>query len=377
MTQQLIYIISAFLLSALCGFVMMPIIMNFCKRKGLYDLPDSRKIHHNAIPRLGGLCFMPSMLLASLVVVATSGSNFMTDKIVISPWTLSFVCSLLIIYGTGLVDDLVGLGAKTKFAAQILAAVLLPLSGLYINNLYGFCGLHEIPFSVGAPLTVFIIVFTCNAINLIDGIDGLSAGLSLFALTGFLVCFLREGMLVYSILIAALMGVLVPFLYYNIWGRVEKGHKVFMGDSGSLTLGYILGFLFVKFTMDNPNVAPFRLHSMMIAYTLLLVPVFDVVRVSLVRLRHGVPIFQADKNHIHHKLMRAGLTQHQSLIVLLALALAFTLCNLCLWCLCSFSVIIVSDIVLWIAFHLLVNRAIVNRGQHVFLPNIKKEAQHD
>ena len=98
MTQQLIYIISAFLLSALCGFVMMPIIMNFCKRKGLYDLPDSRKIHHNAIPRLGGLCFMPSMLLASLVVVVTSGSNFMTDKIAISPWTLSFVCSLLIIY---------------------------------------------------------------------------------------------------------------------------------------------------------------------------------------------------------------------------------------------------------------------------------------
>ncbi len=363
-------------MSALCGFIMIPLIMNFCKKKGLYDLPDSRKIHHNAIPRLGGISFMPSMLLAALVVLMSSNGVLAQREIVLSTWTVSFFCSLLIIYGTGIVDDLVGLGAKTKFVAQALAAILLPLSGLYINNLYGFCGIHEIPFSIGAPFTVFIIIFTCNAINLIDGIDGLSAGLSLFALTGFLVCFLREQMVVYSILIAGLMGVLVPFLYFNIWGSADKNRKIFMGDSGSLTLGYILGFLFVKFTMDNPNVAPFRLHSMMVAYTLLLVPVFDVVRVSLVRLYHRKPIFQADKNHIHHKLMRAGLNQRQTLHCILLLALAFTLCNLVLWQFCNFSVIVIVDVVLWIVFHQAVNRVIMRHGALVFLPNVDVK-QHD
>lgn len=375
MTQHIAYIIGAFLVSAACGFIIMPIILKFCKKKGLYDMPDSRKIHHRAIPRLGGISFLPSMLLASLIVVVTGDGFIDEHQVVLSLWSVCFFCSLIIIYGIGIIDDLVGLGAKTKFAAQIVAGTLLPLSGLYINNLYGFCGIHEIPFSVGAPLTVFIIIFTCNAINLIDGIDGLSAGLSLFALAGFLFCFLREQMYLYCILIAGLMGVLIPFLYYNIWGKVEKNEKIFMGDSGSLTLGYILGFLFVKFTMDNPNVLPFRLDSMMLSYTLLIVPVYDVVRVSLVRLRHHAHIFRADKNHIHHKLMRAGLSQHQTLLCILALAVFFLVVNLLLWQVLNLSIIICCDILLWCVFHHFINRAIVSRGEAIYLVNTEEE-QH-
>lgn len=373
MTQYLLYIIGAFLVSAACGFVIMPLILKFCKQKGLYDMPDGRKIHHNAIPRLGGISFMPSMLLASIIVIATGDHYMEKQQISLSLWSVCFFCSLLIIYCVGIVDDLVGLGAKTKFTAQILASILLPLSGLYINNLYGFLGIHEIPFSIGAPLTIFIIIFACNAINLIDGIDGLSAGLSLYALAGFLICFMRENMFVYSILIAGLMGVLIPFLYYNIWGDASKNQKIFMGDSGSLTLGYVLGFLFVKFTMDNPNVAPFRLDSMMLAYTLLIVPVYDVIRVTLVRLEHRKHIFQADKNHIHHKLLRAGLTQHQTLMIILALALFYTVLNLALWPICNLSVLIVIDIVVWLLFHTYVNKAIQRNGKPVFQSNAVNE----
>lgn len=356
-------------MSALCGFVIIPLVLRFCKKKGLYDQPDIRKIHHKAVPRLGGISFLPSMLLASLVVLVAGDHYMEKHQVSLSLWSVCFFCSLMIIYCVGIVDDLVGLGARTKFAAQIVAATLLPLSGLYINNLYGFCGLNEIPFAAGAPLTIFIIIFTCNAINLIDGIDGLSAGLSLIALTGFLVCFMREGMFVYSILIAGLMGVLVPFLYFNIWGKAEKNTKIFMGDSGSLTLGFILGFLFVKFTMDNPNVAPFRLDSMMLSYTLLIVPVYDVVRVSLVRMCHGAPIFQADKNHIHHKLMRAGMNQHQALLSILSLAVGYMLLNLLLWSFCNLSVIIVVDIVVWMIFHWLLNKVILRRGNAVYQAN--------
>ena len=374
MTQDILYVAASFILSSVCGFIFIPLIMNFCKKKGLYDLPDSRKIHKNAIPRLGGISFMPSMVLASLVVVAVYYQQIFNQQIQLSTWSIGFFFSLLIIYGVGIVDDLVGLGAKTKFTAQIIAAIVLPLSGLYINNLYGFCGIEEIPFIVGAPLTVFVMVFISNAINLIDGIDGLSAGLSFIALTGFLICFMREeDMTTYCILIAGLMGVLVPFFYFNIFGKAEKNRKIFMGDSGSLTLGFILGFLFVKFTMDNPKVMTFSFDSMMLAYSLLIVPVYDVVRVSLVRMRHKVPIFRADKNHIHHKLLRTGQNQHQVLACILLLAIAYIAINIILWPMCDMSTLVLIDIAVWLAFHMCINLAIRKNGQQVYLANSEKK----
>ena len=167
-------------------------------------------------------------------------------------------------------------------------------------------------------------------------------------------------------LIAGLMGVLVSFLYFNVWGDAKKGSKIFMGDSGSLTLGFILGFLFVKFTMDNPNVRQFRLDSMILAYTLLIVPTFDVVRVSLVRLYHRKPIFKADKNHIHHKLMRAGLSQHQTLLCILGLALSLVIVNILLINTAYFSVIVIINIILWILFNMIVNHRIKQQMLPVF-----------
>lgn len=376
MTQHIL-IWGALLLSALCGFIILPVIMNFCKERGLYDIPNSRKIHKNAIPRLGGISFLPSMTLAAIIVFLAHREFFLSHQISISLWSVCFILSLAIIYSVGIVDDLIGLGAKVKFAAQIIAALIMPFSGLYINDLYGFCGFHEIPFWVGAPLTVFIIVFVSNAINLIDGIDGLSAGLSLIALTGYLLSFMRDpAMVAYCILIAGLIGVLIPFLYFNIFGKAEDNRKIFMGDSGSLSLGFILGFLFVKHTMDNPNAFAERPdNAMMLSCTLLLVPVLDVVRVSLVRLKHHVPMFQADKNHIHHKLMRAGLNQYWALAVILSLALFFIALNTVVWlALKDLTVVIGVDVAVWLLFHWLLDRIIVRKGHLVYLPNTEKQA---
>ena len=253
MTQYLLYICTAFLASAACGFVMIPQIMNYCKQKNLYDIPNSRKVHQNAVPRLGGISFLPSMLLAFFLVtlVMSPYTTSSEGTVTISLWSAYFLISLLLIYSVGIVDDLIGLNAKIKFIVQIVAAAIIPMSGLYINTLYGLWGIYEIPFELGAPLTVFIMVFIMNAINLIDGIDGLAASLSFLALGGFLMSFLREGMFVYCILIAGLMGVLLPYSYFNIFGKVERNRKIFMGDSGSLTLGFILSFLFVKFAMTR------------------------------------------------------------------------------------------------------------------------------
>ena len=368
MNQQLIYIIISFCLSAVCGIITIPQIINFCNRKKLYDIPSIRKIHKKSIPRLGGVCFLPSMLLAFLLGTAFYNNSFEGRQLQFSLWSVYFFISLLLIYAAGIVDDLIGLGAKTKFAFQIVAGILLPISGLYINNLYGFCGIHEISYLIGIPLTIIVIVFIVNAFNLIDGIDGLCACVSFIALAGFLYCFMQAGVKTYSMLIASMMGVLVPFLYYNIWGDEKKKRKIFMGDSGSLTLGFILAFLYIKVTMnmDDNQVVPFDETSIILANSLLIVPALDVLRVSIIRIKHRQPMFKADKNHIHHKLIRAGLSQHQALLAIICLIFVFIILNLSLQHFVSLTAIVAIDILIWFAFHLFINKVITKRGKSVF-----------
>ncbi|MBR0048487.1 MAG: undecaprenyl/decaprenyl-phosphate alpha-N-acetylglucosaminyl 1-phosphate transferase [Prevotella sp.] len=370
MTNITLIILAAFLFSALCGLIFIPLIIRFCRMRGLYDKPSPRKIHSHAVPRLGGISFLPTMLMALMVAMAVIHRTSEDGQLTLSLWSVYFFISLTIVYCIGLVDDLFCVGALTKFFFQIVAAVIIPMSGLYINNMYGFCGIHEVPLIVGGPFTVFLLVFAMNAINLIDGIDGLAGGLSFIALAGFQICFYREELWPYCILIAGLMGVVVAFLFFNVFGSAEHGNKIFMGDSGSLTLGFILGFLLVKFSMHNPNVMPFRHDSLQLSYTLLIVPVFDVVRVSLLRLFHHRPIFDADKNHFHHKLMRAGLSQHMALIVILSLSLGYIVLNVVLSRWLFMSHIVVIDIILWLIIHMIINHAIILNKQPVFL--IKK-----
>lgn len=317
--RDFILYIGAMLISMGCGLAFIPVIIKFCLKRKLYDIPDGRKIHKKPIPRLGGISFVPGMLLASVVTLFFMSSG-QERTISISLWSLYFYISLLIIYFTGIIDDIIGLNATIKFSVEILATIIMPAANLYINNLYGLFGIYTIPFWIGAPLTILILVFTCNAINLIDGIDGLSSSLTIVALAGFLVCYHAERLTYYCIMISALIGVLVSYLHYNLFGNAEKHKKIFMGDSGSLSLGFILGFLAIKLCMDTPR-AEYNPHRIVWAWSFLAVPCFDVVRVFFFRIRHGRSPFQPDKKHIHHKLMACGLNQHQTLITIVSLQL--------------------------------------------------------
>lgn len=362
MIRILLLPLLSFILSMVCGFIFIPQILKFCYKKKLYDIPNARKVHKNAVPRLGGVCFMPSMVIATLLGLLVLTYNYRGGKLELNTWSVSFCIGLVMIYVVGLVDDLIGLSAMNKFVVQLLSASLLPISYLYINNLYGFFGLNEIPFYIGAPLTVFVLVFIMNAFNLIDGIDGLSGSLSLIALIGFFYNFYIEGLAVYCVLIAGLAGVLFAFLYFNIFGDTKKHNKIFMGDSGSLTLGYILGAMLVKFSMNNPQIMPYRKGSILIALTLVIVPVFDVARVIIIRTLHHEPIFTADKNHIHHKLLRAGLTQHQALLVIIGLAVFYIVLNNILLLFLQETPIIIIDILVYILFHYATDYFIKKRG---------------
>lgn len=362
---MVIYILGAFLLSLILGSVSIPIILDFCKRKRLYDIPNERKVHKNAIPRLGGVVFFPNMLIALAMVMLMMNPLLGNHTHYLNLWTFNFLISLIIIYLTGLADDLIGLNAKIKFCAQIIAATFMPLSGLCINNLYGLFGIHELSFLPSALLTVFTMVFIMNAINMIDGIDGLAASLSFVALCGFLFCFYKEGMDIYCTLIAGVMGGLLAFLYFNMFGEHDKNRKIFMGDSGSLTLGFILSFLSVKFSSLTLHGLPFYLNGLIVPVTLLLVPIFDTIRVIIVRTRHRLHLFKADKNHIHHKLMRAGLTQHQTLCVIISVSIAYVVINFLLIRDLTITGVLLIDIVCFMLLHGAINLKIKKRGEVV------------
>ena len=356
---MIIYLLGAFLLSMICGFVFTPAILAFCKKKKLYDIPDERKIHKKAIPRLGGISFIPSMLTAFMVILYLFS---VTDQenVPITIGSGFFLIGLIIIYLTGIVDDLIGLNAKTKFAVQIGTAFILPLAGLYINNLYGLFGIYEIPYYIGLPLTIFLIVFIDNALNLIDGIDGLAAGLSIIALCGLLAYFILYDVFLntYCVVVAGLIGALVAFSYFNLFGKKDQSTKIFMGDSGSLTLGYTLGFLAMKCAMNNTAIWPARQEALLVPFTLLFVPTADVVRVTLHRLRHRKPLFDADKNHIHHKLMRAGMTQHQALLFILSISVGYIGLNWLLFPIMNVTLIVFIDILLYCIINMCINQYI-------------------
>jgi UDP-N-acetylmuramyl pentapeptide phosphotransferase/UDP-N-acetylglucosamine-1-phosphate transferase len=303
------------------------------------------------------------MLTASAVLLYFFSSTNQ-EKLPITIGSGYFIIGLIVIYLTGIIDDLIGLNAKSKFIVQIGTAAILPLAGLYVNNLYGLFGIHEVPFVTGILLTIFVVVFIDNAINLIDGIDGLAAGLSILTLAGFLIYFVNYSvfMQTYSIVVAGLLGALAAFSYFNIFGKADRNTKIFMGDSGSLSLGYCIGFLAVKCVMNNTNIWPTRPEAFIVPFTLVFVPTADVVRVTLHRLRHRQPLFIADKNHIHHKLMRARLTQHQTLACILCLSVFFVILNYLLYTVLSSTWILVIDILCYSLFNTGINTQIQNHA---------------
>ena len=320
MATSILVITLTVLASAACGFLSIPMILRFCERRGLYDLPGNRKIHRNATPRLGGLSFFPSMLVSLLV--ALSYVNAEGDVIVVSRWSVYFMLAVSLIFFMGIIDDVFGLLPRWKFAVQVVAACALPVSGLYVDSLHGLFGIHGIPFAASVPLTIVLVVFICNSINLVDGIDGLAASLSLVALAGFL------------------------------------HTKIFMGDSGSLVLGFVLAFLCVKCSMRTSPTMHVDARSFVMAYTLVLLPMMDAARVFVVRLYHGVSPFKADKSHIHHKLMRMGFTQRQTLLAILFLSLGYIAFNHFLLPVCGITALLLLDLASYALLNVAVNRRV-------------------
>lgn len=334
--QELIKVLvvgGCFLLAILLEFALLPHILRIAYKKRLYDLPDSRKIHTHPIPRLGGLSFMPVIVLvlgtaavARLLYVAdTQLTENISNQMIIY---ILFAMGLMMLYLVGAADDLVGVGYRPKFIVQIVAAILPTIGGLWINSLGGLFGIYELPIYVGIPLTVLLFVYTTNAINLIDGIDGLASGLCIVALSVIATACFLVGHFSMGLLSLTAVGLLCVFFKYNVFNSAT--HKLFMGDSGSMCLGYIVCLLLVHFWNERPDWDPFEYGWNLVIASTLLIPLFDVVHVVLMRLRHHKNPFLPDKTHIHHRLMSLGLTPAQTLVILLLLSLLIIAVNVVL-----------------------------------------------
>ena len=328
-------ILLAFTISALMSMIIIPRILVVALKKRLFDIPDSRKVHKEAIPRLGGLSFAPSILFSLSFVSALYCAEYMHGQ-QIPLWLLThtlsefylLVCGVILLYLAGLKDDLVGMRYTKKFMIQLVAALLLPLSGLWINNLYG-----------------------------LFGIDGLASGLTGSALLVLGSLFLINGMWIYALLSFATLGVLVPFFYYNVFGQADHGRKIFMGDTGSLTLGYILVFLAIRYASYNPDVAHYSTGAIVVAFSTLIVPMFDVVRVMIVRARSHQSLFKPDRNHIHHKFLDMGMSAHKAMISIVVIASLFSSLNILLVSFVNINIVFDGDIVIWVVLSIWFEKA--------------------
>lgn len=348
-------ILMAFLLSVFLSLILIPRILIVAFRKRLFDLPSDRKIHTGAIPRLGGLSFVPTILFSLAFTTAIRymwGYEITGESLSRTlPEFYLLVCGLTLLYLAGIKDDLVGLRYRAKFAIQIIAASFFPLSGLMINNLYGFMGIYALPLWLGIPFTIFIVVFITNAINLIDGIDGLASGLCCISLAVLGFMHITKEHYMYAFLALATQGVLIPFWFYNVFGNARRGRKIFMGDAGSLTLGYILSFLVIHLSMSTSSQPAKGGSDMVIAFSTLLVPTLDVIRVVFHRLRTGKNPFLPDKNHFHHKLLRTGMRVRMVMVTILFVSLFFIGLNLLLMRMLNVTFLLVMDLIVWCMLH--------------------------
>lgn len=329
--QTSLFLLFGFLFAVSLGMVIIPRILVISHKKRLYDVPDARKVHTMPVPRLGGLSFFPVILMSMFLVIGfrlyfwdvnVSGLSFN----MLYEYLFLFV-GMTLLYLVGVCDDLVGVGYRYKFAVQIAAAFLLVLSGNWFDSFGGLFGIYSVPVWVGVPFTVFIVVYITNAINLIDGIDGLASGLCCIALSVLSVIFFLRGQYVYALLAICTLGILMPFWCYNVFGNANRGHKLFMGDAGSLTLGYVVSFLIIHMSVTNEVSPTLSNPYMVIAFSTVLVPLLDVIRVVLHRLREHKNPFLPDKNHFHHKLLRTGMRVRMVMVCIIAISAFFILLN--------------------------------------------------
>lgn len=349
-----IYLAGGFIISILLAVMIIPNILFVSHKRRLFDMPDSRKVHQRPVSRLGGVSFFPAISVSFCLIIGTQlALSYYADTSMPHSIPYSFIflgAGCMMLYLIGIMDDIVGVGYRYKFIVQFIAAAILAFSGSWINTLGGLFGIWSIPAWIGLPFTIFVIIYITNAINLIDGIDGLASGLSIIAMIVFSLTFIFQHEYIYALLAFATLGVLLPFWFYNVFGYTRHHHKLFMGDTGSLTLGYILSFIVIKFCTVSPATTEHDDFGVIIAISALFIPLLDVVRVVINRIARGKSPFLPDRSHIHHKLLDTGMRPKLTMLTILSMSVLFIILNVLLSKHINITILLILDVVLWLIF---------------------------
>lgn len=291
-----------------------PVIRNICIERNLSDSPIKRSSHKQPTPTFGGVGIFAGTVMGYMIW------NFMDEGYLMHK---VFACTIILFF-LGIKDDIYGLSATKKIGSQILAAILIVVgSDLRISSFFGIFGIHEIHYVVSVLFSVFLIVALINAFNLIDGIDGLAAGVAMIASGGFALWFMLYEYWSLAALGISLSASLFAFLRFNF----SKTSRIFMGDTGSLIVGFwvsVMALKFVEINVDNVNPDSIYIKAPIIALALLSVPIFDTLRVFSVRILRGKSPFSADRLHLHHIMVDLGLPHMAASIILCAFTVVFT-----------------------------------------------------
>jgi len=310
----LIWLTAAFALAVAASLIITPLVIRSAAKLSLFDAPDgARRLHAMPVPRLGGVAVYLAFALASTAVFVATGRAFFGVDGTVSPdgrFLLGALLGSALLFIVGLIDDVRGLKPGAKFLSQILAALVAYYFGAELNSITLGYGVGVDIGLLGLPLLLLWIVGVTNAFNFIDGLNGLAAGIAIVACAATMIAALVLGNGIVLVPIVALGGALFGFLRYNF-----PRAQVFLGDAGSLSVGFLLAVLSVRGAQSRGG-------SILLVVPLLalFVPILDTSLAVLRRWLRDVPLSGADARHIHHRLLALGLSQHKTAVVLWFLA---------------------------------------------------------
>ena len=318
-TTQKLIILS--LLSIIVTTVIYPIVLRYALRHNIVDNPDARKLHRLPVPVMGGVAVYAGILAGCLAMY------FLVPKASIS-WSIMAMTTMLLM---GIWDDIKNLSAVLRFFVQFgIVGAYMAFTGYYIGNFFGLFGIHEISPWLGIPLSLVAGVGTINAINMIDGVDGYSSGYGVMASASFAVLFIAVNQSVWSCLAVIVASAFIPFFFHNVFG---KKSKMFIGDGGAMMLGFLMT-IFELGTLSLHRGSQLEAQGVgVIAMTLaiLSIPIFDTLRVMMMRMMRGRSPFKPDKSHLHHLFIDMGFSHLGAAVAILSINFAVILTWLLLW----------------------------------------------
>jgi UDP-GlcNAc:undecaprenyl-phosphate/decaprenyl-phosphate GlcNAc-1-phosphate transferase len=290
-----------------------PSIVNTSRLKNLCAVSNGRTSHKSPVPNLGGIAVFGGFVFAAVIF---GGTYFKSE--------LQYIlCGLTIIFFLGIKDDILIIDPWKKLIGQILAiGIVAVFADIRIIDLHGFFGINKIPYTISVLFTIFSFLVIINGFNLIDGIDGLASGIGIVTSFVFGIWFWKTRNIDYAILCFSLAGSLLAFFYFNVFG---KKNKLFLGDTGSLVIGFVLAISANRFTQLDTmaNGVLYIQSAPAVVIGILILPLFDTLRVFIIRLIQGKSPFTADRQHIHHHLLQLGITHLQATLILISANLVF------------------------------------------------------